>query len=199
MKEKPRSSKETQEEEYQRFVWTNVLRGIAWLVGIIMLYLLAQWLLPADWSDSLARFTDNPPWVFFIFFLSEAFTGLIPLEFFIIWAKSESLGTYSAYVLLLSVLSYLGGMIAFGIGSQVRNFRWLKRFSELETFQRYATLYRRYGGIIIIISSLTPLPFAIICFLSATFRFPFRRYLLYTSMRFLRFAVLGWLLWKIGA
>lgn len=183
--------------EYFQFVIQNVLKGLAWLAGIVILYILARKYIPDEWLIWLEPLTSNPPLMCGVFFASETLFGLIPLELFIFWAKEQSLTAagFSAYVFLFACLSYLGGLCAYLAGVWAHRISWLKRLSELESFQTYAGLYRKWGVVIIILAALTPLPYATISFLSATFRFPLSRYLLYASTRFLRFLLVGWGTW----
>ena len=179
---------------YWKFILTNALKGLLWLGAIVGAYVLADYLLPAEWNAFLKPFTDRPVLMFTIFFLSETFTGLIPLELFVIWAAGRPLDMYIAFVALMAVLSFGGGSIAYLIGRWIKDWPRLARITQWDTFVHNAELYRRWGGIIIILAALTPLPFAIICFLSGTFQFPYRRFLLYSATRFIRFAVVGWVL-----
>ena len=184
---------------YRQFIWSNVLRGIIWIGGIIGLYLVLDTYLPASVTAYMDPLTESPPLMFVVFFLSETLFGIIPLEFFVIWAKKYTLalGPYTLFILLLAVLSFLGGLIAYILGSRVKEFPFLQRISQWESFVRYEKVFRRFGGIVIVLSALTPIPYATISFLSATFRFPFQRYLLFASTRFLRFAIQGTFLWLL--
>jgi hypothetical protein len=188
---------ENDSRAYYRFVAQNAFRGIIWLAVIVVLYVLARLYIPAEWLSWTAPLTGNPPLMFFVFFLSETLFGLIPMELFIFWAKEQMHGPggFSGYVLAFSCLSFLGGLVAYFAGVWAHRIPLLKRLSHLESFHTYATLYRRWGGVIIVIAALTPLPYATISFLSATFRFPLPHYLLYASTRFIRFFLVGWGTW----
>ncbi len=188
---------ENDSREYYRFVAQNAFRGILWLSAIVALYILARLYIPDEWLVWAEPLTGNPPLMFLVFFLSETLFGLIPMELFVFWAKNQSSGLlgFSAYALLLACLSFLGGLVAYYAGVWAHRIPLLKRLSELESFQTYSALYRRWGGVVIILAALTPLPYATISFLSATFRFPLSRYLLYASTRFVRFFLVGWGTW----
>jgi len=190
----------TQKEaiEKRNFIIVNVLRGVAWLGVIIGIYLLAEYFLPENLKDILKPFTERPLVMFSIYFFSETFMGIIPPEFFVIWAAEKSLPIFLFYMLLLAVLSWIGGLIAYWVGRRFHKSKFLKRFTQLESYQNYMRIYRRFGAIIIVISALTPLPYAFISFLSATFQFPLSKYLVYSASRFLRFVILGWLFWNIN-
>ncbi len=187
-----------EEEEKRKFIFSNALKGVIWLGAILGGYLLAVQLLPQEWNEIISPFTDRAPLMFGVFFLSETFIGIIPPELFIIWAANKSFSTFILYMILLALISWSGGVIAYWVGKQFHRTRWIQRLTQRENFQRYAQLYRKFGAVVIVVSALTPLPYAMISFLSATFRFPFNKYLIYSSTRFLRFVFLGWLFWNLG-
>ncbi|MGB1185025.1 MAG: short-chain dehydrogenase, partial [Schleiferiaceae bacterium] len=57
--------------------------------------------------------------------------------------------------------------------------------------------HKRFGGLLIIIAALTPLPYPIVCQLCGINKFPFRAFALLTLVRFLRFAIYGLVLYKM--
>ncbi len=185
-------------KEYYQFVISSGIKALIWLAAIIGGYFLFEKFVPHQWNQYLAPFTKKPELIFMIFFVSETLFGIIPMEFFILWAKHEPVLTYIAYMVLLSLLSYLGGFIAYWAGTQVKRFSFLKKLTQLDSFRYYASIYSKFGGLVIILSALTPLPFATISFLSATFQFPVKKYMLYSATRFARFAILGWFLWTVS-
>lgn len=187
-----------EKKSYYRFILENALKGLIWIAAIIGIYLLLKHFLPDAWVEVLWQFADRPNLIFSIFFASETLFGIIPLEFFIFWASKKALNMYVVYVLVLACLSYIGALVAYGVGRLAKHIAWLKRLSELESFQQYSKLYRRWGGVVIILSALTPLPFATISFLSAALYFPLNRYLLYSATRFIRFAIVAWVVWSVG-
>ena len=184
-------------KEYYQFILSSSLKALIWLAAIVGGYFLFERFFPHHWNQYLAPFTGQPELIFMIFFASETLFGLIPLEFFILWAKKEPLFTYMLYVILLSVLSYIGAFIAYWAGTKAKQITFLKRLTQLDSFRYYANIYSKFGGFVIILSALTPLPFATISFLSATFQFPVKKYILYSATRFARFAILGWFLWTV--
>lgn len=185
-------------KEYYQFILSSGLKALIWLAAIVGGYFLLQRFIPQQWNQYLTPFTGQPGLIFTIFFTSETLFGIIPLEFFILWAKKEPLLTYIAYVVLLSVLSYLGAFVAYWAGTKAKQINILKRLTQLDSFRYYANIYSKFGGFVIILSALTPIPFATISFLSATFHFPVKKYILYSATRFARFAILGWFLWSVA-
>ena len=189
---------EKNRKEYYQFIFSSGIKALIWLAAIVGGYLLFEKFVPTQWNQYLAPFNEKPELIFTIFFASETLFGIIPLEFFILWAKKEPILTYISYVILFSALSYIGAFIAYWAGTQVKRFAFLKRLTQLDSFRYYATIYSKFGGLVIILSALTPLPFATISFLSATFQFPVEKYMLYSATRFARFAIMGWILWAVG-
>jgi hypothetical protein len=187
----------TEEQEYKRFVWSNVIRSLVFLAAIISVMVLFEQYFPADAKLWLLEKTDRPLIVLGVYLFSETFFGILPPEFFIGWASQYLLSTYIGYVALFASLSMVGASLAYWAGTGVNRIRFFRKMMLWDSFKRYARIYRRWGGIVIIISALTPLPYATISFLSAAFGFPFHRYLLYASTRLIRFAILGYIFWHV--
>lgn len=181
--------------EYGRFIIRNTIRGLLYFVLMIGIFIGANTLIPENWQTFLDPVLDHPYLVFMIFFLSETFFGIIPPEFFIMWAVRSTLGLFIFKVALLSALSFLGAFIAFYVGTLIRQKGVYDKLLK-SRFSKYVGYYQRYGGVIIILSSLTPLPFATISLISATLGFGFKRYCLFALTRFLRFIIYGLVFWK---
>lgn len=130
-------------------------------------------------------FSHMPEWAMpFVLFISECFSGIVPVDFAILWA----LGSKYPYtmVLILSCTSYLGGIISWNIGKQLFRFKKIKHWVTIR-FRKQFDLFRRYGGLMIIVSALTPLPFSPTSVVSGIARFPFHHYWKVALFRFLRF------------
>ena len=141
---------------------------------------LNDFLLKWDW-----RFVTS------LFFVSETLLGLIPPDFFIVWANS----TPNPYLLttVLAFISYLGGMLAYYIGyrlSLVPRFnKWLMR-----KFSSHFATFHKYGGFLIVFSALFPLPFSTITMVTGMLHYPFRKTALLGLTRILRFFGYGYIL-----
>jgi len=188
----------TSREAYYKFIAKNALRGLIWFAAILVFYLVFNQYLGEEFKTFAEPLSDRPLLILLIFFLSETIFGIIPLEFFVIWAKNMATGSYFIFILfslILALLSYVGGMIAYYVGTKIKDLPLLAKLLERESFLEYKKLYRRYGGILIILSALTPLPFATFSLLSASMGFPFNRYLLYSAARFIRFIYVAVIVW----
>ena len=183
--------------EYRRFVLKSAFRGVVYFGIIVGLFFIFKYWVPSNWKVLLAPVTSKPLLMFLIFFLSETFFGIIPPEFFIIWSSGNfPLEIYSFQVALMSVLSFLGALIAYWAGTKLHHGGLYNKIMK-GRMKKYVYYYQRFGGAIIVISAVTPLPFAAISLISATLGFRFPKYCLYASTRFLRFIFYGFFFWGI--
>ncbi|NOU58177.1 YqaA family protein [Marinifilum caeruleilacunae] len=119
-----------------------------------------------------------------VFFISESFLGLIPPELFIAWVKT--LPSPLVYLTILAILSYLGGCVSYFIGRLVVRIPRLKKWIEVKIGKHIQNI-RKWGGFLIIVGALLPIPFSIVSIASGIIHFSFRKYLFYGLFRFLRF------------
>lgn len=184
------------DRDYWSFILRSTFRAVVYFGLIAALFFLYQNLLPSDWKQILAPVADNGQLVFLIYTLSETFFGIIPPEFFVMWALTRPPLVFILIVAALAVLSFLAALVNFYVGTRLhsgRIYRWLIS----GRLRKYVDYYHRFGGIIILISALTPLPFAAISLISGTLGFPFRSYLVFASARFLRFLFYGLFFWEV--
>ena len=186
------------QNEYYSFLAKQGLKGLLWLAAIIGLYMIANFFLPENWQQILKPITASFPFTLLIFFLSESVVGIIPAEFFVIWAKTDhSPNQYIFLVSLLALLSYGAGIFAFSMGSLLRKTAFIKNILQKESSTEYINMYRRWGGAVVAVAALTPLPYGFFSLVSGAFRFPFKSYLLYALFRFLRFVIIGYAVWVL--
>lgn len=165
------------------------------LIGLgIALGLINHFLIDIDdmMSGLFERFSN--PMLIVIFVASESFLGLIPPDLFIFWA--EGFEKPWPMVALLAGLSYLGGIVSFWTGKFLQSFPKVREWMDLK-FREQALLFRKFGGLLIFISALTPLPFAPVSNLAGLVNYPFSRYLLMASSRIARFFIYGLVLMSI--
>lgn len=169
-----------------RFLLKNLLKGLIALTVIVISYILLQKYTSFDvFMSYIGRW---PLVVYSVFILSEVIFGIIPPEFFMIWSiKNGAFEIYGLNVALLASISYLAGVLGYFIGTRLKDAGFLKKF-----FQRYIKRYRntlnRYGGFLIFVGAVTPVPFSAICMLVGATNYNFSRFLLIAATRFLRFA-----------
>jgi len=124
-----------------------------------------------------------------LFFLSESFTGMIPVDLFVIWTQKFS--HPMLWLLLLGILSYAGAVISFGIGKQISRMHRFRAFTE-RRLSGYIDFTRKWGGAFIVIAALFPFtPFSLVVIAIAMFHYPFRLFLLFAMTRLVRFVIQG--------
>ncbi len=129
-------------------------------------------------------------YVYLLFFVSESFLGLIPPDIFIIWSKT--LPMPYASIALLSVLSYVGGINSYFLGRLIKKIPSVNRYVRKQQDKYYKQI-RKWGGILIVVAALFPLPFAMICVVAGSVNYPFKRFLIITVTRIIRFFVYAWI------
>ncbi|MBK8557624.1 MAG: VTT domain-containing protein [Lewinellaceae bacterium] len=133
--------------------------------------------------------------VLLTFFLSESLMGLLPIEFFMIWTnKFES---PLLVLTFLGVISYLGGLISYGIGRRFAQYDWAKKLVE-RRLQKQIALTRKWGTPFIVVSAIFPFsPFSMVALVVGFLQYPFSKVLLWGLVRIPRFVLNGLTLHKL--
>ena len=180
----------------RRFLLKNLLRGFLWLAVIVFAFIYARKNYDFTLQSVLGPVYDQPTVVYLIFLASEVIFGIIPPEFFMIWSlRSEVLNTYIGNIVALSSISYIAGIIGFGIGAYLKNTQFYKEMKK-RVFGKFEKHLNNYGGFLVIVSALTPLPFSGIGMLVGSVHYSFRKYLWFSLFRFLRFFAYGIVIWE---
>ena len=179
-----------------KFFTKNLVQGIIWFTIILGILWLGAKYLPDDVKAMMEPLQERPFLVYSIFFASEVFFGIIPPEIFMVWALNRGIIHYIEVIFLLTILSYSGGIIAFYIGKFFSDTRLFRKIKSGEAFQKYSYTYRKYGGILILIAAITPVPFALISMISGSLSYRFRIYIRFAAFRILRFVVYGYFVWE---
>ena len=129
-----------------------------------------------------------------IFFASESFLGLIPPEIFIAWSKTTA--TPILNLSILATLSYVGGLISYGIGSLTLRIKAVKNYLETK-MTRHLKNIRKWGGFLILVGALLPIPFSITCIAAGIIKFPFKNVIFFGLFRFARFALYAWAIFSV--
>lgn len=172
-----------------RFLGINFLKLILILAGIIALILILDHFIDFKArQDDLQHYVEkhNPLFVFTFFLGSESFMGLIPPDIFIIWAKARFPEYPYWIVTVLGTLSYIGGINAYFLGILIRRFPKVERYVQ-KKYEKNFDLIRKWGGVVIIMAALFPLPFAMISTIAGIVKYPFKNFLIYGTTRYIRF------------
>lgn len=180
----------------RRFLLRNLLRGFIWLAVIVAGYIFLRKNYDFTLESVLGPVYDQPNVVYLIFLSSEVIFGIIPPEFFMIWSlRSEVLSNYVNNIIALSAISYVAGIIGFGIGAYLKNTRFY-RIMKYRVFGKFEKHLNNYGGFLVVVAAVTPLPFSGIAMLVGSVHYSFRKYLLFSLFRFARFVAYSIVIWE---
>lgn len=180
---------------FYRFVGGSLKKALPPILAIIGGLFLVDWLL-FDFSDFFVHVTETyaPFAILLTFFLSESLLGLIPPEIFIAW--SAKMSSPILYLSILATLSYLGGIVSYIIGKTVLKIPAVYNFVEVR-MEKHLRQIRKWGGFLIIVGALLPIPFSVTSMAAGTINYPFKNYLLFGLLRFVRFLIFGLAIFSI--
>jgi len=178
------------EKGFFRYIGKNLLLilGVYALV-VLVVFLVGKYLVDfhAVFGGIIERLSTR--FVLLLFFVSESFTGMIPVDLFVVW--TQKFPSPLPWLALLGMLSYSGGIISYGIGKWIATRPRIRRFSE-RRLEKYMNFVRKWGGAFIIIAALLPFtPFSLVVISLTLFKYPFRLFLLFGLARLVRFVLQG--------
>lgn len=204
MKEKARSKKKSRIRllhqyysytGFYSFVWRSVKKAVLPIVLFVgALLAIDHYLL--DIEDILVTITETyaPFQVLGIFFLSESILGLVPPELFIAWAGKSS--APFLYLTLLATASYMGGIVSYFAGVGITKISAVQKSMEIR-LAKHIKNTRKWGGFLIIVGALLPIPFSITSIAAGFIRFPFSSYLIFGLLRYARFYLYALVIFKM--
>ncbi len=180
-----------------KFLLQNVLKGLAWFAIILLGYFLFDKIVISKNPDVwIEHFYTRPLIIYAIYFASEFFIGIIPPEFFMIWAYNKAGAShYFLNVAFFAAVSYIMGYFTFLIGQFLYK-RVSFRYFRKKFLTKQAPLLKKYGLFLIIIAALTPVPWSAVCLLVGSAGYPSKKFLKYALFRLLRFAVYGYIIFQ---
>lgn len=139
-----------------------------------------------DLNQALITFTEtySPVGILSMFFVSESLLGLVPPEIFIAWAGKSAYPII--FLSLLALASYLGGIVSYFIGVGITKIPAVQNQIEV-SLGKYIKNTRKWGGFLIIVGALLPIPYSLTSMAAGVIRFPFMSFLMFGLLRFLRF------------
>ncbi|MFZ0489260.1 MAG: VTT domain-containing protein [Salegentibacter sp.] len=170
---------------FYRFVWRSVKKALIPIILLIAaLFAIDRFVLDIDAILTTITQTFSAAGILGVFLASESVLGLIPPEIFIAW--SEKSANPILYLSLLALASYIGGIISYFIGRGMTKIPVVHEKIEVKMAQQIKNT-RKWGGFLIIVGALLPIPFAVTSIAAGIIDFSFRSYLLFGLLRFLRF------------
>jgi len=138
--------------------------------------------------------TFNAPTLLIIFYLAEIGTGLIPPYIYILWA-GELQHPY-LMVTLLTLLSICGGSTSYLIGTRLYHLPKVRKWVDIK-FKVQFDYIKKFGGLLIFISAISPLPYPTVSLIAGIVRFPFPTFLILSIARFIKFFGYALLLYNV--
>ena len=180
---------------FYMFVWKNLRKAILPIIGIVLaIFLFNKYVY--NINDGLHHFTEtfSRVTILIVFFISETLLGIIPPEIFIAWSKKTPEPIFN--LAILATLSYSGGLITYFIGKMALKISSIKEFLEVKMAENLKNT-RKWGGILILVGALLPLPFSIACLAAGMIKYPFKKVVFFGLFRFARFAIYAWAIFKV--
>ncbi len=185
---------------YQRtgfymFIWESLKKAFfPVIIAIIGLLLFNKYVYNINGGLQTMTETFSRTSLLITFFISEIILGLIPPEVFIAWSKKTSSPILT--VSILATLSYLGGILAYYLGKTSLNISTVKEYLEVK-MAKHLRNTKKWGGFLILVGALFPLPFAISCLTAGMIRYPVKNVILFGLFRFVRFAIYAWAIFSV--
>ena len=178
------------ERGFFKYMGRNLLFIIlAYAFIVFLVYLTGKYLVDYNriFQGLISHLSDG--FVIILFFISESFTGMIPVDLFVVW--TQKFNSPLPYLALLGILSYAGGVISYQIGLWISRLPRVKAYTERK-LSNYIELVGKWGGAFIVIAALFPFtPFSLVVIAVTMLKFPFRLFLLYALARLVRFVIQG--------
>jgi len=146
----------------------------------------------------LEKFYSNSLVVHLIYVASEILFGLFPPEIFMFWAtKAGDTSSYVINIIFYASVSMGAGHLAYWGGRYFAKVLG-KRVKKRLFMQQYIPIVKKFGGLLIVIAAITPLPWATISLVMGALEYQYRKFTYYSLARILRFAVNGFLIFQSG-
>ena len=180
---------------FYRFIGLSLKKSIVPIVVFIGVLLGIHYFV-IDINTALITITETfrTTSVLAVFFISESMLGLIPPEIFIAWSKK--LPQPILYLSILALLSYLGGVISYITGLSITRIPKV-RYAIENRLAKHIKNTRKWGGFLIVVGALFPIPFSITSIAAGFIRYEFKNYLLFGLLRFARFYLYAIAIFKV--
>ncbi len=179
---------------FYSFIWEGIRKAIiptALIVGVLF-YVNYKVI---NLNEGLIYITKNFSdfFIFTVFLASETILGLIPPDIFIAWTKNTE--SPLLYLTILAFLSYLGAVLAYFIGMGIAAIPSVNKYLYGKMTKHIINM-QKWGGFLIAVGALLPLPFAIACLAAGMINFSRKHFFLFALLRFGRFIIYGFLIYS---
>ncbi|ARN77737.1 short-chain dehydrogenase [Nonlabens spongiae] len=174
---------------FYNFVVDSIKKSMPPVIIVVALLVLFHFfVMPINEALQLAVDELPDAGVLAFFYLSETALGLIPPELFIAWAGETA--TPILNLSLIALFSYLGGFTAYWIGRRALKIPSLHNYLEVK-MAKQLVMARKWGGILIAVGAMLPLPFAMASLVAGMLKYPVKSWAVVGLLRFVRFAIYG--------
>ena len=179
---------------FYAFVGQAIKKALPYIIVIVSIIFVLNKFFNID--KGLIHLTEVLPvsGVLMFFLASESFLGLVPPEIFIAW--SGKLNQPWLYLSILAFLSYFGGLCSYWIGIGITKIPTVHNYLE-QKMEKQLKNSRKWGGFLIVVGALLPLPFSISCMAAGIIEFPFKSVMIYGSLRLVRFLIYGLVIFHV--
>jgi len=188
---------EEKEETRSSFLFRNLLKGLVGFVVIIAVFVLLEGYIQQNFKDHIDSIRANPGILYGIYTLSEIVFGLLPPEIFMmIWILDDiNLRGFITNLAILSIISYAAGILGYYIGKVFSKTKFYQERIREKYLKQYEGKLKTYGGYLVFVGAVTPLPFSAMCMLAGSVNLSFKHFSLICITRLIRFAGYGALVW----
>ena len=180
---------------FYTFIGNSLKKSAIPVVLIIFgLYLVNEYVFTIDDGLEFLTQTFSRTGVLIVFFISETLLGLIPPEIFIGWSKKTASPILNLSI--LATLSYTGGILSYFIGKTIQKITTVKNYLEIK-MAKHLKNTGKWGGFLILIGALLPVPFSITCVAAGMIKYPLKGVVLFGLFRFVRFALYAWAIFNV--
>ena len=180
---------------FYMFIWESVKKAFVPIVSVVLgLFLVNRYVYNINEGLESITETFSRLGIFSFFFTSETLLGLIPPEIFIAWTKKTSEPILNLSI--LATLSYCGGLLTYFLGKLVLKIESVKNYLEVK-MAKHLKNSKKWGGFLILVGALLPLPFSIACLAAGMIKDPFKNVAFFGVFRFARFAIYAWAIFKV--
>ncbi len=180
---------------FYMFIWESLKKAFIPIVLVVIgLFFINSYVFNINEALQSITETFSRLGVFTFFFTSETLLGLIPPEIFIAWSKKTSEPILN--LAILASLSYSGGLLSYFIGKIALKINALKTYLEVK-MTKHLKNSKKWGGFLILVGALLPVPFSISCIAAGMIKYPFKNVVLFGLFRFARFAIYAWAIFQV--
>jgi membrane protein YqaA with SNARE-associated domain len=189
--------KEEKEETRSSFLFRNLFKGLLWFAVIILVFVLMEGYIQKNFKEHIDAIRANPGILYGIYTLSEIVFGILPPEIFMmIWILDKiDLSGFITNLTILTLISYGAGILGYYIGKVFSKTKFYQERIREKYLKQYEGKLKTYGGYLVFVGAVTPVPFSATCMLAGSVNLNFKYFLLICITRVIRFAGYGAVVW----